>query len=67
MSERIAVARAINGIGINGLEYLVHEDDSVLLFESDEKARAHLTYYGFGEQLDDFTYVNESDLKEVST
>ena len=45
-SPFFAVSRPINGIALNPHEYLLGDNDEVLLFTSRELAKAHLLSFG---------------------
>ena len=47
---KIAICRPINGIPLNGREYLVDSDGSAICFESEEKAKRFLKDIGFSEE-----------------
>ncbi|KKL69794.1 hypothetical protein LCGC14_2111350 [marine sediment metagenome] len=46
----ISVSRTINGISLNGDEWLLDEDGEVMLFESEEVARNFLSKSGLNEE-----------------
>ena len=43
----IIVGRAINGISLNGLEYILNDDGSVMQFESQDAAKEFLKGHGY--------------------
>lgn len=43
----ICVGRPINGISINGLEYLLDDDGNIRLFSDEKEAKDWLTSQGF--------------------
>lgn len=43
----ISVGRPINGISINGLEYLLDDDGNIRLFSDENEAKDWLTSQGF--------------------
>lgn len=43
----ICVGRPINGISINGLEYLLDDDGNIRLFSNENEAKDWLTSQGF--------------------
>lgn len=53
----IIVGRPINGIGLNGLEYLLGANDEVIKFEDEAQAKAFLEEHGY--LSDDDFYVFE--------
>ena len=46
----IIVGRPINGITINGLEYLMDYEGDLMTFESEEKAKEFLAEKGYTEE-----------------
>ena len=44
------VTRPINGVPINGKEYLLNDDDTLMLFDTEEAARLFLQKNGFSEK-----------------
>lgn len=46
----IIIGRHINGITLNPLEYVLDEDDEVMVFETEDKARDFLREYGFDDE-----------------
>lgn len=57
--KKIAVGRAINGISINGLEYILDSDNEVMLFNSTEKAKEFLTEHGVDAEDESFFYEEQ--------
>ena len=56
----VYVARHINDITLNPLEYLLDEKGNLLLFPSEENAKAHLRQHGVAEtELDEFVFKEE--------
>lgn len=56
-SKKISVARAINGISINGLAYLMDDKNDLIRFENEEEARSFLLAKSESEAaLDNYTY-----------
>ena len=54
----IIVGRPINGISINGLEYLLDENNKNLEFENEKAAKDYLILHEVKEEyLDDFHYI----------
>lgn len=47
---KYAIGRPVNGISINGLEYVVDEKMNRLLFDSEEKALSLLREYGYDDE-----------------
>lgn len=53
----ISVSRTINGISLDGDEWLLDEDGEVILFESEEKARNFLSKSGLNEEeINSYTF-----------
>lgn len=48
--QRIVIYRPINGISINGKEYVVDDDDELVVFETESDARLFLSACGIGDQ-----------------
>jgi len=57
----IAVGRAINGISINGLEYILDGDSEVMLFKSVEEAKEFLTEHGADAECESFFYEEQEE------
>ncbi len=61
----INVGKAINGIGLNGLEWLLDEDNKVIDFENKEEAIKHLRDAGIDltdEEMEDaFTFKDTEE------
>ena len=60
----IIVGRAINGVSINGLEYLLNpHDDGAARFEDEGQAKQYLRDQGYEDDVieDHFTYVDLGD------
>lgn len=61
----INVGKAINGISLNGLEWLLDEDNKVINFESKEEAMEHLRDAGIDltdeEMEDTFTFKDTEE------
>ena len=56
----IIVGRAINGISLNGLEYILNDDGSVMQFENRKKAETFLKGHGATESdFDELIFVEE--------
>ena len=56
----IIVGRPINGISLNGLEYILNGDGSVMQFESQDAAKEFLKVNGFTESdFDDLIFAEE--------
>jgi hypothetical protein len=47
--EKTIIGRAINGIGLNGLEYLLNEDGTEMEFDNQEVAEEFLVEAGIPE------------------
>jgi len=59
----VYVARHINGIALNPFEYLLDEKGNLLLFPSEEDAKAHLRQHGVAEtEMDEFIFKEEGAL-----
>jgi len=59
----IIIGKPINGIYLNGLEYLLDDNDKPIEFATVELAKNHLQSNGFGELSDDeledsFVFLN---------
>ena len=61
--KKIAIGRAINGISINGLEYLLDGDDNLMLFNSVEDAKLFLTEHGVDAECESFTFEERDDIQ----
>lgn len=48
--EKVVISRPINGISINGKEYVVDDDDELVVFETENDARLFLAACGIGEK-----------------
>lgn len=46
LTKKIVVSRAINGISLNGSEYLLDENDDVMKFDDVESAKNFLKNHG---------------------
>lgn len=46
----VLIGRPINGISINGLEYVLDENGEPIKFETDEQARQFLKEHGIGKR-----------------
>lgn len=57
----IKISRAINGITINGNEYVVDENNMILLFDNVKKAKKYLKENG----LKDFRGINFEDDTQI--
>ena len=58
MSDGISIGRPINGISINGLEYVRDGDDKVMTFPSVEDAKAFLVENGISQEaIDSYVYA----------
>ena len=57
MKKSICIGRAINGITINGLEFILDENNEVMLFHSINEAKGFLLDNGIPkDSLDYFEY-----------
>lgn len=73
----IAIGRPINGIPINGLEYVITEKGNRMVFETEDVAKMYLMYHGgWPEELIEeflnngsivFEEIPEEDLHIVGT
>jgi len=64
----IVVGKPINGISLNGLEYLLDDEDNMMKFETREFAKYFLVNNGYDdwsdEELEDsFMFVDENDIE----
>jgi hypothetical protein len=50
MPEYWTVTRPVNGISLNGVEYLCDENGLRILYDSEESARADLRSYGYSDK-----------------
>lgn len=50
MSKAVIVGRPINGISINGLEWLLDDDGGYIVFENADAAKKFLMEHGFEEE-----------------
>lgn len=50
MSKAVIVGRPINGISINGLEYLLDNEDQTMIFENEDAAKDYLRQHNFTEE-----------------
>jgi hypothetical protein len=58
----ISVSRAINGISINGDEYLLNNDGDIVLFETLEHAQRFLASNGITEsEMQTYNFHDESE------
>lgn len=48
--EKVVIYRPINGIGLNGNEYVLDEKGDLMVFETENDARLFLAACGIGEQ-----------------
>lgn len=56
MTSKIIIGRAVGGVSINGLEYLLDEKGQEMTFDSERAAREYLREHG----------IPESEIKEMS-
>jgi hypothetical protein len=62
----VMVARAINGISINGLEYLLQPDGNVMTFSSKEEAVECLKEHGVSDaEIESFEFIVEDEGGEL--
>jgi hypothetical protein len=61
----IQVGRAINGIGLNGLEWLLAEDTAIRVFKNIEEAKEFLREHDFpdatDEEIEDYYTFKDTD------
>jgi len=58
----IRVYRYPEGISLNGKEYLLNEDNSIMLFDDEPQAKAFLIEKGFSEEdFDDSIHFEEDE------
>ena len=50
MNKNVVVGRYINGISINGLEYLLDNHDETMIFDDEEAAKTYLRGRGFTDE-----------------
>lgn len=63
--QKFIIGRPINGVTINGLEYLLNEDNSDMLFDSKEDAILFLVANDYtDEQLEDFVIEEAKEFTE---
>lgn len=62
--SKVIIGRAIEGISINGLEFLLDEDGYEMEFDSIDDAIFFLRLNGFGEFTDEDMYNNFSFVDE---
>lgn len=48
--SKVIVGRPINGISINGLEWLMDDEDKVLIFDGEDAAKEYLGERGFTDE-----------------
>jgi len=59
--SKVIIGRPINGISINGLEYVMNGDDTMMYFDSIEEAKAFMIRNGYDEEcFDDYIVFVES-------
>lgn len=59
--SKLAIARPINGISINGVEYLMDASNEVKYFDSKEDAVSFLKMNGVDdEEIETYLFVEES-------
>lgn len=51
--QKVIVGRPINGIALNGNEWLLDDKDRAMVFDNKEKAKEFLTEQGYGSELED--------------
>ena len=59
----IIVGRHINGITLNPLEYVLNEDGSLMVFETEDKAKDFLREHGFDDEDMEYLVFEEIDGK----
>ena len=61
----IIIGRHINGITINGLEYVLDDNGEYMVFETEEKAKEFLFKHGFKEEnIENLVFEEYSDDKD---
>jgi hypothetical protein len=62
MSERVAIGRPIEGISLNGLEYVLDGPaGAIMWFDTEDIARDWIEAQGVDPDADDIIYVNEDE------
>ena len=62
VQKQFIIGRPINGVSINGLEYLLDESNEVMLFNTSDDAVTFLQNEGFsGEEINEFTILEEEE------
>jgi hypothetical protein len=65
-SNKVIVGKAINGVTINGLEYILDDDGNVKEFSSLENAKRFLLEHEITpEQIEDLTFLNPETDEEI--
>lgn len=60
--KKVIVGRPINGISLNGLEYILDDEGEIRYFDSVEEAKALLREHGYSEDdFDDYLVFKESE------
>jgi len=63
---QITVSRAINGIGLNGDEFLLDDEGNVLTFPNEQNARTYLEKKGVPkDEIDTFNFHEESGIEVI--
>ena len=60
--KKVIVGRPINGISLNGLEYILDDEGEIRYFNSIEEAKALLREHGYDdEDMEDYLVFKESE------
>ncbi len=60
--KKVIVGRPINGISLNGLEYILDGDDEIRYFDSIDEAKTLLREHGYDdEDMEDYLVFKESE------
>ena len=60
MGKKYTIARAVDGISLNGKEYVMTDEGDIMLFSSEKKAYAFLEKHGYAkEEIDDDIMIEE--------
>lgn len=63
----VIIGRPINGITINGLEYLLDENNHPMEFPTESEAKAFLNSHGFfGESLEGFFFETDETHSDIN-
>lgn len=60
--KKVIVGRPINGISLNGLEYILDDEDEIRYFDSIDEAKTLLREHGYDdEDMEDYLVFKESE------